>query len=175
LPAATPKPAKRKTNYAVNNETNEFPKVTASWNPAKFPVAKVNDGNYWYHISPPNRWTCAGSTNQTDWCIIDFGVSRTIDTVKLYFLDDGENVIPPSSFELEAWNSKIWAPIPNQTRSPQKPTGHRANVITFPERKIQQLRAGFGHAAIGRTGLTEFEAWGPSDGSYSPPSHVSSK
>jgi hypothetical protein len=175
LPAAAPKQAKRKMNYAVNNEKSEFPKVTASWNSAKFPVAKVNDGNYWYHISPPNRWTCAGSTNTTDWCIIDFGTARIIDSVKLYFLDDGENLVPPASFELEAWNNETWTPIPQQTRNPATSTGHRANVITFPQRKLQQLRARFHHVPGGRTGLTEFEAWGPADDSHSPPSQASSK
>ena len=53
-------------------------------------LSKIIDGNYWYHRSPPNRWTCAGSGKASDWCGIDFGTKRRIHTVKLYLLDDGE-------------------------------------------------------------------------------------
>jgi hypothetical protein len=172
-PKIKPKPGRM--NFAVNNDKVQFPKVTASFSAPKSPISKATDGNYWYHISPPNRWTCAGSTNASDWCAIDFGVERSIDAVKLYFLDDGENVVRPASFDLDAWNGKDWRAIPDQTRNPAKPTGRCANVITFPERKIQKIRARFIHAASGRTGLSEFEAWGPAENPYSPPPNIQDK
>lgn len=56
----------------------------------KTPISKLIDGNYWYHISPPNRWTCEGSPNPTDWVSIDLGSKRKVHSVKLYLLDDGK-------------------------------------------------------------------------------------
>ena len=48
----------------------------------------------------------------------------------------------------------------NQTCEPAEPTGHRANVISFPELQTARLRAVFTHRPGGQVGLTEFEAWG---------------
>jgi hypothetical protein len=162
-PAVTSKP--RRMNFAVNNEGRYFPKVTASWSAPKFPVGMVNDGNYWYHISPPNRWTCGGSTNAADWCVIDLGIPRQIDKVKLYFLDDGENILPPASYDLDSWDGDKWELIAHQTA----PVGRRATVIHFAKRATQKLRARFHHAPGARTGLTEFEAWGDAENPYRPP------
>src|SRR5262249_26218470 len=117
-------------------------------------------GNYWYHVSPPNRWTCEDSPNTADWCAIDFGTQRRIHTVKLYLLDDSMTITPPSKIDLEYWDGKVWMAIPEQTRTPNEPTGHRANVIRFPELETQKVRAVFTHRREGRTGLTEFETWG---------------
>jgi hypothetical protein len=156
-------------NFAVNNDGDYFPRVTASFTDPKTPLHKVNDGNYWYTIHPPNRWTCAGSTNATDWLVIDFGTARRIHTVKLYFLDDSHTtealrslatVFPPSNYELEFLDGGAWNPIPDQKRTPARPEGHRANTIEFPAMNVQKLRAVFTHANGGKAGLSEIEAWG---------------
>jgi hypothetical protein len=149
-------------NFAVNNDGNTYPKVTASSSGDATSVAKLVDGNYWYHIQPANRWTSDASNTDSDWVVLDFGVSRLIDTVKLYVLDDGgkQGISAPSRIDLEFWDGARWAAIPGQSRSPAEPTGHRANVIRFPERKITKLRAVLTHRAGARCGLTEFEAWG---------------
>jgi hypothetical protein len=161
LPAATPTaPSKTPVNFAVNNDGTYFPRIRASFtSPATSPM-KLVDGNYWYHLSPPNRWTCEGSTSASDWVAIDFGVERPIDTLKLYFLDDGKGVTPPVAFEVEYWNGKNWLPLEEQERTPRKPTGRRANVVHFARLETEKLRAVFHHAGNGRTGLTEIEAWG---------------
>src|SRR5207249_3442267 len=63
-PLNGPRPASaRLVNYAVNNENAEFPKAIASFTNEKTPLKQLNDGNYWYTIHPPNRWTCEGSPN----------------------------------------------------------------------------------------------------------------
>jgi hypothetical protein len=147
-------------NYAVNNDGDYFPRLTASFVATKTSLAKVNDGNYWYHKDPPNRWTCAGSPNAADWIAVDFGVPRSIDTVKLYVLDDGENIIAPASFSLEVSDGQDWKPIDARQRSPEKPAGHRPNTVTFATMQVQKLRITFTHAAGGKSGLTELEAWG---------------
>lgn len=162
LAASPVKGAKRRlgVNYAVNNDGRYYPQAIASFSNEKTPVYLVNDGNYWYHQSPPNRWTCEGSPNPTDWCGIDFGIKRPIDTVKLYLLDDGQGIIPPARIDLEFWDGIAWVVVPAQGRTPEKPTGRRANVIRFPRIETERIRAVFTHAPGGKTGLTEFEAWG---------------
>ena len=155
-------------NYLVNNDGDYFPQVTASFTSENTSLSKLNDGNYWYHLNPPNRWTTEGSTNATDWLTVDFGVARPLDNVKLYFLDDGDRVVAPSRFDLEYWTGQEWAPVPKQARAPAQPAGHRANVVSFPTCKIQKLRVVFTHGQSRRTGLTELEAWGPLADTYHP-------
>ena len=86
--------------------------------------------------------------------------------MKLYFLDDGEKVVAPARFDLEYWTGQAWAAVPQQTRRPEQPTGHRANVVRFPTLNAQKLRIVFTHASGGRTGLTELEAWGELKGTF---------
>ncbi len=157
---ALPAPTTTAVNFAVNNDGDYFPRVAASYSAPGTSLGKLTDGNYWYHRSPPNRWTCDGSPHAADWVAIDFGVRRPVHTVKLYFLDDGEGVVPPARFELEHWDGKAWVPVPGQERSPAEPAGRRPNVVRFKPLETQKLRAAFTHRGAGRTGLTEFEAWG---------------
>ena len=160
LAAAPAKAAPARMNFAVNNDGDYYPRLTASFTAPKTSLDKANDGNHWYTIHPPNRWTTAGSTNRADSVEVSFGTARRLDTVKLYFLDDGTNVLAPASYALEYHDGKTWLPIPNQQRIPKEPTGHRANTIQFAARDIGKLRAVFTHAKGGFTGLTEIEAWG---------------
>jgi Mannosylglycerate hydrolase MGH1-like glycoside hydrolase domain/NedA-like, galactose-binding domain/F5/8 type C domain/Glycosyl hydrolase family 65, C-terminal domain len=162
-PPAGPAPKRQRApylNYAVNNEGTYYPKVTASYSNPQSPASFVQDGNYWYHLHPPNRWTSVGSASATDWLAVDFGVSRPLDTVKLYFLDDGRDVVAPAGYQLEYWKDRTWKPVTETSRTPRQPTGHRANVVRFDSLETSRLRAVFTHAASGRTGLTEFETWG---------------
>jgi hypothetical protein len=162
LPAATiaPTSAALPLNFAVNNDLDRFPRATASYShPETFPEL-AQDGNYWYHRAPANRWTTEGSPNDSDWLAMDFGTRRRIHTVKLYVLDDGSNIRPPARIDLEVWDGASWQTIPGQSRSPSVPAGHMANTVTFPTLETNQIRAVFTHTKRARTGLTEFEAWG---------------
>ena len=154
-------PPDSSVNFAVNNDGHYFPRVSASPQCPNSSVSKLIDGNYWYHVSPPNRWTCEGSPNKADWCIVDFGMKRTVQTVKLYVLDDGDKITPPAKIDLEYWDGKAWVAVPEQVRTPTQPSGRRANVITFPQMDIQKLRAILAHSDGSKSGLTEFEVWGP--------------
>jgi hypothetical protein len=147
-------------NFAVNNDGHYYPKASASFTSADSSIGKLIDGNFWYHTSPPNRWTCAGSPAEQDWVTIDFGVQRPVHTVKLYLLDDGQRIVPPAKIALEYWKGSEWEPIPNQARLPAQPTGRRANTIRFPELTTQRLRVVLTHAACAKSGLTELEVWG---------------
>jgi hypothetical protein len=149
-------------NLAVNNDGTLYPRAFASHSGKGSNLAHLNDGNYWYHTSPPNRWHAGGSPNDADWCGIDFGTPRTLREVKLYFLE-GEGITPPRSYELEFWDGKKWARIPDQTRVLKDPAGRRANTVRFPALKTTKLRAVLTHQAGSKSGLSEFEAWGDAD------------
>jgi hypothetical protein len=159
----TPQPSQSKpilVNFAVNNDGTEFPRVSASYTNPKTPLSKVNDGNYWYTQHPPNRWTCASSGNASDWCQIDLGTSRKLHTIKLYVLDDGKDIVAPAKMDVQFWNGSKWQEIPGQKRMPVQPTGHTANVISFPELAATKIRVVLTHGKGGSSGLTEFETWG---------------
>jgi hypothetical protein len=147
-------------NFAVNNDGHYYPRITASWTAAGTSTAKLIDGNSWYHVAPPNRWTCAGSGQASDWIEIEFGVPRQIHTLKLYVLDDGEEIVPPQRIAVSYEQDGDWAEIPDQRRRPQSPAGRRANVIAFPTLQTSRLRIELTHAHGAASGLTEIEAWG---------------
>jgi hypothetical protein len=155
-------------NYAVNNDGTYYPRIRATYTAPGSSTAKLNDGNYWYHIDPPNRWTCEGSPNAEDSVTIDFGVKRPIQEIRLYFLDDGSKVSPPKKYDLEYWNGTSWKSLSNDSRQPTEPTGHRANVVRFSPIETERVRATFAHNANTRTGLTEFEVWGKASGEVKP-------
>jgi hypothetical protein len=167
--AAALRSSRAPMNFAVNNDGEFYPRATASFSNPKTPVSKVNDGNYWYTVHPPNRWTSAGSGETNAWVAIDLGTNRVIDTVKLYLLDDGTNVVAPASFKLQMSDGHDWFDVPNQARTPAVPTGHRANVITFPQIATRDIRAWFTHNQDVSAGLSEFEVWGPAESPYRPP------
>ena len=152
------------TNFVVNNDGTYFPRLTASYSSPKTSISKLNDGNFWYIPHPPNRWTCEGSPNERDWVVIDFGVKRTIHTMKLYPLDDsGEKdstVLAPQRIELEALIDNDWRPIKSRSDMLDKPQGHRANVVRFDPIEVAKLRVTLHHRPDGKSGLSEIEAWG---------------
>jgi hypothetical protein len=164
-PAGAARPAPQPCNFAVNNDGLHYPRVSGSYTAEGTWPEKAVDGNYWYHVSPPNRWSTAGSPHDSDWIEVDFGIERPIDTIKLCFLDDGtdSDISPPERYELERWTGQGWVAIPGQTRTPSEPDGRRANVVRFPTIKTTKVRAVFRHSAGVRTGLTEFEVWGAAE------------
>lgn len=168
LPPAPATPEKKATavNYVVSNDGDYFPQITASYTSSRTSLTKLNDGNAWYHLNPPNRWTTVGSPSATDWVEVDLGVKRKLDIVKLYFLDDGAKIVVPSAYSIDYWTGNAWEPLPKQIRSPAQPIGHRANVVRFSAIETAKLRTTFTHGEKGRTGLSEIEAWGDLQGSY---------
>lgn len=154
-------------NFAVNNDGDYFPRIIASHTGPRSSPAKLNDGNYWYHIHPPNRWTAAESPNEADELILELGTPRRVHSAKLYFLDDRAyvpdvitGIAPPREFTLETWRDGLWQSLGAEQRTPRDPTGRRANLVRFPEQEVLRLRVVFQHADGGRTGLTELELWG---------------
>ncbi len=157
-----PVKADRPFNYAVNNDGDYYPRYTASFVGPDGSLAKIYDGQYRYDVRPMNRWTTAGSPNDSDWIEIDFGQPRPLHTVKLYMLDDDVGIVPPTAIQLlfSASEDATWKPVPDQRCSPTEPVGKRPFTISFPEQLIRRLRVVFEHDGQGKSGLTELEAWG---------------
>jgi hypothetical protein len=161
-----------RVNHAVNNDGNYYPRLSASHVGPKSSLAFLQDGNTaWYHLHPPLRWTSEGSADDTDWLVLDLGMPRAVNEVKLYLLDDGgdQPVAAPAGYQLEYANGgDSWLPVPGQARTPEKPAGHMPNIIRFPDMKIQKLRVMFKNAPGRKSGMTEIEAWGPDSRPYVP-------
>jgi hypothetical protein len=160
-PAAPPPPDSSLRNLAVNNGRGFYPRVTASFSGPETPPFYLNDGNYWYHASPPDRWTSRGSPHRSDWVTLDFGVTQPVETLKLYFLDDTTGIRAPAAYAVQSWNGTGWADIPGQRRTPPRPEGHRPNVVSFAPAPVTaaRLRFVFTPQAGSAVGLTEIEAW----------------
>ncbi|HEV8148922.1 MAG TPA: discoidin domain-containing protein [Gemmatimonadales bacterium] len=156
-------------NLAVNNGRGPYPWITASYSAPEHPAFYLNDGNYWYHRSPPNRWTAEGSGNQADWLVLDFGVSRPVETVKLYFLDDETGIRPPARYQIQWWRDGEWADIAAQQRTPAEPVGRQANVVSFERRQTAKLRIILTHRPGASSGLSEIEAWAHAELPLTPP------
>ena len=146
-------------NFAVNNGRGAFPAVTASFSAPATPPHYLNDGQVWYHQSPPNRWTAAGSGTAEDWVVVDFGIGRRIEWVTLYFLDDGEGIKPPARFALQRWRDGRWEEIAGQRRVPETPVGRRATTIAIDPIETERLRVVLTHQPGASSGLAEIEAW----------------
>jgi hypothetical protein len=164
LPPAQPtEMPERLHNFAVHNDGRYYPHVAASFSAPATPPFYATDGNYWYHARPANRWTTVGSASTEDWIEVDFGTDRAIEQVKLYWLDDGDTIRAPADYRIAAWNDGTWTDIRAQHRQPADPTGHRANVVTFPAITTAKLRVTLVHQPDAASGLTEIETWGPGD------------
>ncbi len=157
------KPSKksgRLVNYAVNNRGEYYPKAIASFPGIEHPVTDLNNGQYWYFPTTPNQWSNIYSEEDPDWCGIDFGDKRNIQTIKLYFVEDDESIKAPISYELEYWDGESWLKIPEQEREYPAPKARKANTINFSELKTSKVRAVFNTKEGYNVGVSEFEAWG---------------
>ena len=162
LPDGQPRPAsaERLVNYAVNNDGTWFPRLRTSHSSTQFPSSKLNDGNIWYSRNPPNRWTCEGSASAADWIEIDLGMPRSLELARLYFLDDGQGVVPPAAARLEYF-SDSWKPLGSLGGPGQTPiVGRRAEELRFDPIQASRLRITLQHAENGRSGLSEVELLG---------------
>ena len=58
--------------------------------------------------------------------------------------------------------------MPDLKASAEVPLGGRPHTLSFPVLQTSRLRAVLTHAEGSRSGLTEFEAWGPGVKPYVP-------
>ncbi|HTM79939.1 MGH1-like glycoside hydrolase domain-containing protein [Asticcacaulis sp.] len=162
LPAPVPAPVPDDSiNFAVNNEGTYFPNFTASFSDPKTALQRLNDGVAWYLDAPPNRWTTEGSPNKSDSLVLNFGIERPVNSLNLYFLDDGARLKAPQSYDVEYWKNGQWVKVAKADRAPKAPQGHKPNIIRFDTPvSAERFRFTFVHSPGAFTGLSEVEAWG---------------
>jgi hypothetical protein len=149
-------------NVAVNNGSGAYPWVVASYSAPSSPAVALIDGNYRYTTTPPNRWTDSGSAQPRSRLVLDFGVSRLVDALTLYFLDDGPSstIRAPASYQVEIWSGSGWMPAPAASREPRTPEGHRANHVRFDTPvRTSRFRLTLTRERGAYVGLSEIEAW----------------
>ncbi|NQV72980.1 discoidin domain-containing protein [bacterium] len=161
----------RPHNIAVNNGRT-FPEISASFENPQYPAAYANDGAVFYHKVPTTRFTTEGSPNLEDWIALDFGAEQTVGEVYLHFLDDGEGVVPPSSYRVEIKKDGAWVDANIESRVPGGPTGRVANKVRLGRVKTTGVRVHFTHADGARTGLAEIEVWTPAGAEVQPATAV---
>ncbi len=105
------------------------------------------DGRAWYFALPANRWTTQGSTADTDWYALDFGLPRAVSQVKLHFYADGQAFAAPADYAIECWAQGKWVPLPLIRRVPAQPLAGTANTAEFNPVNTTQLRIVFKRAA----------------------------
>lgn len=156
-------PTPKLVNYAVNNEPrNYYPHISTSFpgTGASY-VSKMNDGQYWYLSTTPNRWATVWNEDETHWAEVDYGTERSIQTIKLYFTEDEKAGIKlPASYDIMYWNHGVWEKIPGQQRMYNTPQPNAANIISFPAittGKIKVVVTANGKKPIG---ISEIETWG---------------
>ncbi|ONI84802.1 hypothetical protein ALI22I_30410 [Saccharothrix sp. ALI-22-I] len=104
---------------------------------------KATDGFIRYDAMPDDRWTNAGSTNATDHLGVDFGYQRSVDEVKIYTYDDGQNVRAPQSFDVQYLSGSTWQSVPGQVKTPATPVANKPNEVKFTTVVTSQLRVVF--------------------------------
>ncbi len=151
------------TNFAVNNDGSYYPRITTTYTAEGTFASKLVDGNAWYLKDPPNRWTCEGSPNAVDSIEVDFGMPRTIHTIRALPLDDRDltnsSIRAPQEMRLHYWKDDAWHAVA-VTKMVPAPEGHRPHSFHFEEQTFQKFKVTLIHADGFKSGLTELEAWG---------------
>ncbi len=150
-----------KINYAVNNTGGPFPEAITSFPGIDHPASKLNDGQYWYLTPTTNQWSTVYSDAKSDWAGIDFGDTRMIDQVGLYFVSDDSLIQAPKEYRLEYWKNNNWQLIPGQERKYKAPVAKKENPISFPALSTTKIRVLLEPMPAFEAGISEIEAWGP--------------
>lgn len=166
-----PRRYERPANWAVNNDGGHFPFVETSSADPLHPPFWAQDGNRWYHESPPNFWSSGAPSVNESWIRVDFGVERPISTLKLYFMDGVKGTKAPKEFRIEILRKGEWVSAEG-SRVPASPEGRRANRVEFGRINTSSLRVVFTPDGDAPVGLTEIEAWGPHEGEVPAPTEA---
>ena len=119
-----------------------------------FPINEPIWGTLGFARTPPTAYE------------INFGQSRTVDEVRLYFRDDraGNRYRAPSSYTVQYWNGSAWVNAAAQIKTPAAPRANY-NQVGFTPVSTQRLRVQFTHASGFKTGLTEIKVHNRGGGS----------
>ncbi len=108
---------------------------------------------------PGKRWTCWSSGRREDWYAVDFGATRTIDGLALWFFDDAPSggCRPPDSYEVQVRDGSAWRALPGVRSVPERPAKgeNTASFAPIATREVRVVVRNAGEAYY--TGLYGFE------------------
>jgi hypothetical protein len=153
LPLAPAATASHDLAFSPND--SEFPRARASFTSAHDRLDQVNDLQFAFTRYSRNRWTAYGSPHASDWVEIDFGESRVVRSVELYFWGDSTGVKAPRKYAIQYWTGSRWADASVVSRAPAVPTVSAMNLVRVKPLRTSRIRAVFEHDLPAFTGLTE--------------------
>jgi hypothetical protein len=131
--------------------------ATASFTASGTTTGAAVDG---FTINDP-IWGAAGSPNTQDWYEINFGQSRTVDELRLYFRDSrpqNATYRAPASYNVQYLSGSTWTNAGSQVKSPAAPRANY-NKVRFAPVTAQRIRVQLNHASGSKAGLTEVKAY----------------
>ena len=135
---------------------------------ASFPVASlINGDRAGLNWGAGGGWKDATSGAYPDWVQVDFGTTRTIDSVIVYSLQDSPATpVDPSdtmtfasfgvtAFVVEGWNGSAWISLGTVSGN-----NLVKRKVTFSPAAVSSVRVTINNAIGGFSRLTEIESWG---------------
>jgi hypothetical protein len=148
-------------DLAVNVGVPGYPIASSSTATSPESIAEAIDGRLWFSPEVPNGWSPV-STGDGSWYAVDFGQSRKIATVDLYFLGDEQLFKAPTAYTVQYKVGDQWRDIAQQQHKPRQPVAGGLNRVTFPAIESTGLRIVFqGLVAPATFRLIEVEAFAP--------------
>ncbi len=150
-------------DLAVNVGLSGLPVATASTSISSGSTAEAIDGRLWFFPEISNGWSPAATAiGDASWYSVDFGQSRKIATVDLYFLGDDPLYKAPMSYTVQYRAKGGWQDVREQRYEPRQPIANGLNQVTFPALDSTGIRIVFrGPAAPATFRLIEVEAFAP--------------
>ncbi len=150
LPLASPRPGSPNLAFGAD--------ATASYTYSGDRLEHLTDMLIGFTRYSRNRWSARESPNQRDWVALDLGQARTVGVLDLYLYGD-RGLEAPSSYAVEVWNGRSWAPVVERSRRPERPTAWAMNRVVFDSVVTDRLRVSFEHDLPSFTGVTEIMIW----------------
>jgi hypothetical protein len=137
-----------------------YPLPSASSNNDPAQLNQAIDGLVWYFPEVSNGWKSTVSNNPSEWYAIDFGQPETVNSVKLYFRDDGAQLKAPARYVIQCWDGESWGNVADLSAYPSNPIGDGENVETFKAVTTDKVRSVFTKKSAGdSTCLVEMKVY----------------
>jgi hypothetical protein len=153
------KKTKSPANYALNISRKGYPIPAASINAIPdTSIYQAIDGRIWYFPEITNFWSTRGSISVYDWYKLDFGETRAVTAIKLYFFVDGKEFFLPKYISFDYQNPYLgWMPATKLIDQKQLQANHPF-VIRFDSIPASGIRISFTHPKS-QVALTEVEVY----------------
>jgi hypothetical protein len=150
-------------DLAVNVGVPGYPIASASTATSPESIVEAIDGRLWFSSDVLNGWSPASiATEDGSWYAVDFGQSRKIAIVDLYFLGGEPLFKAPAAYTLQYKVGDQWRDIGEQQHEPRQPIAGGLNRVIFPAIESTGLRVIFqGPPAPATFRLIEVEAFAP--------------